>query len=76
PLSDMIRRLSVPFIIVHMGRIDTRLGTEQPAFQTLLELARRENCWVKVCGSERISSFPFDAAVPFARAHVEASPDR
>lgn len=76
PLSDMIRRLPVPFIIDHMGRIDTRLGTEQPAFQALLKLSRRENCWVKVCGSERISSFPFDAAVPFARALVEASPER
>lgn len=76
PLSDMIRRLTVPFVIDHMGRVDTKLGTEQPAFQALLELARRENCWVKVCGSERISSFPFDAAVPFARALLEASPDR
>ncbi|OHV76974.1 amidohydrolase [Rhizobium sp. LCM 4573] len=76
PLSEMIRSLPVPFVIDHMGRVDTGLGTEQPAFQALLELVRRENCWVKVCGSERISRFPFDAAVPFARALVEASPDR
>lgn len=76
PLSDMIRRLPVPFVIDHMGRVDTTLGTEQPAFQLLLELARRDNCWIKVCGSERISRFPFDAAVPFARALVEASPER
>lgn len=76
PLADMIRRLPVPFVIDHMGRIDTAHGTRQPAFQTLLELARLENCWVKVCGSERISRFPFDAAVPFARALLEASPER
>ncbi|MFB9948792.1 amidohydrolase family protein [Rhizobium puerariae] len=76
PLSGVIRRLPVPYVIDHMGRVDTRLGTQQPAFQTLLELARQENCWIKVCGSERISSFPFDAAVPFARALVEASPGR
>ncbi|WP_117190201.1 amidohydrolase family protein [Rhizobium terrae] len=76
PLAEMIRRLPVPFVIDHMGRIDTSLGLGQPAFQTLLELARLENCWVKVCGSERISSFPFDAAIPFARALVETSPER
>lgn len=76
PLADMIRRLPIPFVIDHMGRVDTTLGTGQPAFQALLELARQENCWVKVCGSERISSFPFDAAVPFARALVETSPER
>ncbi len=76
PLSDMIRGLPVPFVIDHVGRVDTTLGTGQPAFQALLELARRESCWVKVSGSERISRFPFDAAVPFAQALVEASPER
>ena len=76
PLADMIRRLPIPFVIDHMGRVDTKLGTDQPAFLALLELARRDNCWVKVCGSERISSHPFDAAVPFARALVETSPER
>lgn len=76
PLGEMIRCLPLPFVIDHMGRIDTALGTGQPAFQALLELARQENCWVKVSGSERISRFPFDAAVPFARALVEVSPER
>lgn len=76
PLSDMIGRLPVPFVIDHMGRVDTALGVGQPAFRSLLELARRDDCWIKVCGSERISAYPFDAALPFARALVEASPDR
>ncbi|TDK32315.1 2-pyrone-4,6-dicarboxylate hydrolase [Rhizobium deserti] len=76
PLSDMMTRLPVPFVIDHMGRVDTSLGSEQPAFQALLELVRRENCWIKVCGSERISRFPFDAAVPFAQALIKASPER
>jgi predicted TIM-barrel fold metal-dependent hydrolase len=37
-----------------------------------------ENCWVKVCGSERVSATgpPFHDAVPFARALIEAAPDR
>lgn len=76
PLSGMIRALPVPFVIDHMGRVDTTLGTGQPAFKALLDLARLDNCWIKVSGSERISAYPFDAAVPFAAALVEAIPDR
>ena len=39
---------------------------------------KHENAWVKICGSERVSSEgpPFTDAVPFARALVEAAPDR
>lgn len=76
PLSEMIARLPLPFVIDHMGRVDTALGLEQPAFRALLELARRHDCWIKVSGSERISAPPFAAAVPFARALVEAIPER
>ena len=42
----------------------------------MLELAKRENCWIKVCGSERISLPPYAAAIPIARALLEAIPDR
>ena len=76
PLGDMIEQLPLPFVIDHMGRVDAAAGTQQPAFRALLELAQRENCWIKVCGSERISLPPYEAAVPIARAIVEAIPDR
>ena len=35
-----------------------------------------ENCWIKVCGAERIDMPPYDKAVPIARAMVEAAPER
>jgi 2-pyrone-4,6-dicarboxylate lactonase len=76
PLGDMMRKLPLPFAIDHMGRVEATAGTEQPAFRALLELAKRENCWIKVCGAERISLPPYAAAVPIARAIVEAIPDR
>ena len=76
PLSDMIRRLRVPFVIDHMGRMDAAGGTQQPAFQALLALAQLDGCWIKVSGSERISRYPFDAAVPLARALVRVIPER
>jgi 2-pyrone-4,6-dicarboxylate lactonase len=76
PLSDMIRRLPVPFVIDHMGRVPGAAGVEQAPLRALLELARGENCWIKVCGSERISMPPYAEAVSIARAIIQAAPDR
>ena len=76
PLSDMIRNLPLPFVIDHMGRVPSAAGVLQLPLRALIELARRENCWVKVCGAERISIPPYAAAVPIAHALVEAAPDR
>jgi 2-pyrone-4,6-dicarboxylate lactonase len=76
--GDMLRKLPVPFIIDHMGRVPTQDGLGQKPFRILLETARMDNCWVKICGAERISSAgpPFHDAVPFAQAVLEVAPDR
>ena len=76
PLGEMMGRLPLPFVIDHMGRVDSALGVEQPAFQALLDLARIETCWIKVSGAERIAKPPYHAALPFARALLQASPER
>jgi predicted TIM-barrel fold metal-dependent hydrolase len=76
PLSDMIKKLPLPFVIDHMGRVPSAAGVDQAPLRALLELSRLENCWIKVCGAERISMPPYAAAVPIARAIVEASPNR
>jgi len=76
PLSDMIRALPLPFVIDHMGRVPSAAGVDQPPLRALIELSRLENCWIKVCGSERISMPPYAAAVPIAHALLEASPTR
>jgi 2-pyrone-4,6-dicarboxylate lactonase len=73
-LSDIIRKLPLPFIIDHMGRVPSAAGVDQPPLRALIELSRLENCWIKVCGSERISMPPYAAAVPIAHALVEAMP--
>ncbi|HZL30855.1 MAG TPA: amidohydrolase family protein [Pseudolabrys sp.] len=75
-LSDMIKKLPLPFVIDHMGRVPAKDGVDQPPLRALIELSRLENCWIKVCGSERISMPPYAAAVPIARKLVEASPTR
>jgi 2-pyrone-4,6-dicarboxylate lactonase len=77
-LRDILRRLPVPMVIDHMGRVKAAAGLHQEPFRALLELMRHDHAWVKVCGSERVSSMgpPFTDAIPFARALIEAAPDR
>ena len=76
PLSEMMKKLPLPFIIDHMGRVPAASGVDQLPLKALIELSRLDNCWIKVGGSERISLPPYTAAVPIARAIVEALPTR
>jgi predicted TIM-barrel fold metal-dependent hydrolase len=76
PLSDMIRKLPLPFVIDHMGRVPAAAGVDQAPLKALLEIAKQDNAWIKVCGSERIDMPPYAKAVPIAHALVEAAPDR
>ena len=70
--------LPVPVVIDHMARVKVTEGVEQKAFQLLLDLVRNEDFWVKISGAERLSkrNFPYEDVVPYARALIEASPDR
>jgi 2-pyrone-4,6-dicarboxylate lactonase len=76
PLSDMMRGLTLPFVIDHMGRVPAKDGVDQKPLAALLDLAKLDRCWIKVSGSERIDLPPYDKALPIARAIVEASPSR
>jgi len=71
-------KFPVPVVIDHMARVDVMDGVNQKAFQLLLDLVRNEDFWVKISGAERLSKtlYPFDDIVPFARALIEAAPDR
>ena len=77
--ADMLRRMPVPYVIDHMGRVKAAGGLDQSPLRRLLELLKDERCWVKISGAERVSSSgkrPFDDAGPIARAIVAAAPDR
>jgi predicted TIM-barrel fold metal-dependent hydrolase len=76
---ELLGRMSVPYVIDHMGRVKSDGGLEQPPLRMLLELLRDERAWVKVSGAERVSASgkrPFHDAIPIARAIIEAAPDR
>ena len=74
----MFKKIPVPMVIDHMGRVKAADGVDQQPFKVLLEWMKNERFWVKVCGPERVSSMgpPFTDAVPFARKLIEAAPDR
>lgn len=73
-----LANLPVPVVVDHMARVKVTEGVEQKAFQLLLYLVRNEDFWVKISGAERLSkkNFPYNDVVPYARALIEASPDR
>lgn len=77
-LAPVLRELPVTMVIDHMGRVDAGQGLDQEPFRLLRDLMADERFWVKVCGPERISRAgpPYMDAVPFARALVEAFPER
>jgi predicted TIM-barrel fold metal-dependent hydrolase len=76
--QDLFKRIPVPMVIDHMGRVKAAGGLGQEPFRILLSSLKNENIWVKVCGAERVSSMgpPFTDAVPFAQALIAAAPDR
>lgn len=76
PNMETIRKLPLTFVIDHMGRVPTTDGADPAPFEALMELAKLPNCWIKVCGAERIAFPPYDRAVPVARAIIAALPER
>lgn len=77
--ADLLERMPVPYVIDHMARVDASAGLEQEPFQALLAVMQDERAWVKISGAERLTDEgppPYDDVVPYARALIEAAPDR
>ena len=79
-----IRALPVPVVFDHLARINPADELGQEAFQLLLDFLKDERFWVKLTGADKISrtdsrsdkGFFYTDVVPFARALIEAAPDR
>lgn len=77
--AEWFAGIDAPVIIDHFGRVPFAAGVEQPAFRNLLRLAREnERVHVKISCIERCSGQgpPYEDAIPFAHALLEAAPDR
>jgi predicted TIM-barrel fold metal-dependent hydrolase len=77
-LKDWLCSIRAPAVIDHLGRIDPSLGLDQAPFGVMLELARRDNVWVKLSGADRLtkSGPPYADVTPFAQRLIEVAPDR
>ena len=77
-LRSWLESIPSTVVIDHLGRIDTALGLDQTPFKTLLELARRDNFWIKVSGIDRISrpTRLYEDVAPFTYRLLEVAPER
>jgi 2-pyrone-4,6-dicarboxylate lactonase len=73
-----LAKLPITIVIDHFARCQAQDGVNAPAFQALLRLVSRDNCYAKAMGPYFISknSPLYPEVTPLARALVAAAPDR
>lgn len=78
--ADVLLKVrDMPLVIDHLGRLDFSQGLQQPAFRWIIDRLRNDdNWWMMVSNGNRMShqDSGYDDAVPFAKAFIEAAPDR
>lgn len=77
-LDRVLDDFPVEVMIDHMGRPDTRGGTDAPGFQALIRLLKSGRGWSKLSAPYRTSRDvpPYADITKFAQALVAAVPDR
>lgn len=75
---SMIEDLDMPVMIDHMARANPEAGASDPSLQALLRLLERDNVWVMLSLTEKISraGFPWDDVLPIAHAILDTAPGR
>ena len=76
--AKIFQRLEIPVIMDHMGGLDRSQGLEQEGMQLILDLLKRGNWWVMLSNGDRdsVTGYPWNDSLPFARAFIDAAPDR
>lgn len=78
-LEPFLAQLPTTIVVDHMGRPDVSKGVDHPDFQRFLNLMKTNaRVWSKVTCPERLTKAgpPYADVVPYAKAVVEAFPDR
>lgn len=78
-LRRELGELPVKVVFDHMGHLPAAKGTSDPGFTDMLAMIREGRAWAKLSGAYRFTGetqAPYADVVPFARAIVEAGPDR
>jgi len=76
-LKPYLERADLPIMIDHLGYVDPAAGADQPAMEVILDLLKRKNFWMMLSCGDRISKAPDRSdVIPYAKAFIEAAPDR
>jgi predicted TIM-barrel fold metal-dependent hydrolase len=77
-LQDLLKKVSIPIVIDHMGHPHPGDSPDHPAFKVIFDLLRRENWWIMISNGDRFSATdaPWDDVVPFGQKLAAAAPDR
>jgi predicted TIM-barrel fold metal-dependent hydrolase len=73
-----LSKLNIPMVFDHMGHLPAVKTVRDPGFQSLLELVRQGNTWVKLSGAYRLTSeeYPYLDVRPFVDELLDACPQR
>ncbi len=76
--APLFKTLKVNVVVDHLGRPDMTLGLKDPTVLKLIELLKAGNWWVMLSNGHKQSKtgYPWNDAVPIARAYIDAAPDR
>lgn len=76
--ADIIRSIKSKIVIDHMGRLDPKLGVNDPAWKFIQEMIEKGNTWVKLSGPYLNTSIgePWEDATRTAVAIAEFAPER
>jgi predicted TIM-barrel fold metal-dependent hydrolase len=77
-LADLLRPVKVNAVIDHLTNPDFDQPVDQPSVRFCKELLAKGNWWVMLSNGDRRSKVghPWDDAVKYARAYIDAAPDR
>jgi 2-pyrone-4,6-dicarboxylate lactonase len=72
----LIDKLPVPVVVDHIGAVPIEDGVQGKTLQTLIALARRGRCWIKLSAPMRVSKqeLPYGDVLPFVHGLVDAAP--
>lgn len=77
-MAPRLKKLGLPLVVDHMGRMSTTRGVNDPGFQMLCRLLSEGSAWTKISGADRTNpgGAPYSAVDPFATALLAANPDQ
>jgi len=81
-MGPRLKKLGIPLVVDHMGRMATARGVNDPGFQALCALLAEGAAWTKISGADRLApgagtgATPYASVDPFATALLAANPDQ